>query len=398
MTDITFYNMWRTETPEGRAALLARMKDEVPALASKPGFVAMTVLECAEDGRVLVEGRWESKQAFNTAVADDPEAQKSRASLAQFGSPEPGVFTEVFRVSPTTTPVKTHKESSVPSAGEARLPPGIEEDTAEVNAQKIHFLRAGTGPALVLVHGYPESSLTWRRIMPELAKKFIVIAPDTRGTGQSSLADGFSLEDLADDIYELVKSLGFTKVCLVGQDFGVQVVSAYAAKHRDAVSALVVIESPLSAFGLEELFANFWHFGFLASPFSELLITGKEKEFFSTFAFGDFVFRKEAFPQADIDRYIADQARPGRLRAGFAYYRALLAGKDFFSKTVVPPWTFPVLAIDGDHSMKGLTSKSFERVAPKLRSVVAVDCGHFVQEEQPDFLVKTLLDFLPAGS
>ncbi len=400
MPDITFYNMWRTKTPEDRAALLARMKNEAPALASKAGFVSMTVLECAEDGRVLVEGRWQSKEAFDTAVADDPEAQKSRASLAQFGSPEPGLFTEVFRVSPTDTPANAHEgsKSSIPSAGEALLPPGIEEDTAEVNGQKVHYLRAGTGPALVLVHGYPESSLTWRKIMPELAKKFTVIAPDTRGTGQSSVADTFSLEDVADDVYELVKILGFTKVCLVGQDFGVQVVSAYAAKHRDAVSALVVIESPLSGFGLEDLFSSFWHFGFMASPFSELLITGKEKEFFSTFAFGDFVFRKEAFPQPEIDRYIADQARPGRLRAGFAYYRALLAGKDFFSKTVAPPWTFPVLAIDGDHSMNGLTLKSFERVAPKLRSVIAVDCGHFVQEEQPDFLEKTLLDFLPAGS
>jgi pimeloyl-ACP methyl ester carboxylesterase/heme-degrading monooxygenase HmoA len=394
MPDITFYNMWRTETPQRRAALLARMKDEAPALASKAGFVALTVLECAEDGRVLVEGRWHSKEAFDTAVANDPEAQKSRASLAQFGSPEPGMFTEVFRVSPTAAPVSADEES----AGEVFLPPGIEEDTAEVNGQNIHFLRAGTGPALVLVHGYPESSLTWRKIMPELAKKFTVIAPDTRGTGESSVADTFSLEDVADDVYELVKSLGFTKVCLVGQDFGVQVVSAYAAKHRDSVSALVVIESPLSGFGLEDLFASFWHFGFMASPFSELLITGKEEEFFSTFAFGDFVFRKEAFPRADIDRYIADQARPGRLRAGFAYYRALLASQDFFSKTVAPPWTFPVLAIDGDHSMNGLTLKSFERVAAKLRSVIAVNCGHFVQEEQPDFLMKTLLDFLPAGS
>ena len=382
MADMTFYNMWRTKTPEDRAALLARMKDEAPALASKAGFVAMTVLECAQDGRVLVEGRWQSKQAFDMAVANNPEAQKSRASLEEFGSSEPGLFSEVFRVAPT-------------AAREALLPPGIEEQTVEVNGQKINFLRAGKGPALVLVHGYPESSLTWRKIMPELARKCTVIAPDTRGTGRSSLADGFSLEDVADDIYELIQSLGFTKVCLVGQDFGVQIVSAFAAKHREDVSALVAIESPLSGFGLEDLFASFWHFGFLASPFSEMLIAGKEKEFFSSFAFGDFVFRKEAFTPAEIDRYIADQVRPGRLRAGFAYYRALLAGKDFFSKTVAPPWPFPVLAIDGDHSVNGLTAKSFERVAPKLTAVIAIDCGHFVQEEQPDFLVKTLLDFLP---
>lgn len=271
----------------------------------------------------------------------------------------------------------------------------IEENRAEVNGQTIHYLKAGTGPGLVLVHGYPESSETWRRIIPELAKTFTVIAPDTRGVGQSSVADGFSLEEVSDDVYELVKSLGFTKVCLVGQDFGVQVVSAYAAKHREDVSALVVIESPLSAFGLEDLFSNFWHFGFLASPFAEMLITGREQEFFKAFAFDAFVFRKDVFPQADIERYISSQTRPGRLNAGLAYYRALLGGKEFFSKTVAPPWPFPVLAIDGDHSVNGLTAKSFERVAPGLRSVIAVDCGHFVQEEQPEFLAKTLVEFLP---
>ncbi|WP_260739555.1 alpha/beta fold hydrolase [Tunturiibacter lichenicola] len=394
MSDITFYNVWRTETAAKRASLLDQMKKEAPALASKAGFVAMTVLECVEDGRILVETGWQSKEAFEAAVTNDPEAQKSRGYLAEFGVPEPGLFTEVFRV-PTTNAHRTSKEGR--SLG-GDLPPGVEENVAEVHGQKIHYLRAGAGPALVLVHGYPESSLTWRKVMPELAKRFTVIAPDTRGTGQSSVAEAFSIEDVADDVYELVKALGFTKVRLVGQDFGVQVVSAYAAKHRDEVSALVVMESPLIGFGLEDLFASFWHFGFLASPFAELLIAGKEKEFFNAFAFGDFVFQKEAFPQVDIDRYIADQSRPGRLEAGFAYYRALPACKDFFSKEVAPPWNFPVLAIDGDHSMKGLTAKSFERVAPKLQSASAPNCGHFVQEEQPEFLAKTLLDFLPAES
>lgn len=214
---------------------------------------------------------------------------------------------------------------------------GIEENRAEVNGQTIHFLKAGAGPALVLVHGYPESSETWRRIIPELAKSFTVIAPDTRGVGQSSVADSFSLEDVADDVYELVKSLGFTGVRLVGQDFGVQVVSAYAAKHREDVSALIVMESPLSAFGLEDLYGSFWHFGFMASPFAELLITGREREFFSAFAFDTFVFRKEAFSQTDFDRYISNQTRPGRLKAGLAYYRALLAERDFFATKVAPP-------------------------------------------------------------
>jgi heme-degrading monooxygenase HmoA len=103
VSDITFYNMWRTANAENRAALLDRMRGEAPALASKAGFVSMIVLECVEDGRVLVEGHWQSKDAFDTAVADNPEAQRSRASLEEFGSPEPGLFTEVFRVSPART-------------------------------------------------------------------------------------------------------------------------------------------------------------------------------------------------------------------------------------------------------------------------------------------------------
>jgi pimeloyl-ACP methyl ester carboxylesterase len=271
----------------------------------------------------------------------------------------------------------------------------IQEANAEVNGQTVHYLRAGSGPTVVLVHGYPESSETWRKVMPELARKFTVIAPDARGVGSSSIATDFSIEDAADDVYELVRKLGFEKVSLVGQDFGVQVVSAYAAKHRENVTALVVMESPLSAFGLEELFGTFWHFGFLASPFAEMLIAGKEREFFTQFAFGDFVHHKEAFTQSDIDGYIANQTRPGRLKAGLAYYRALLTGKDFFARTVTPPWSFPVLAIDGDHTMNGLTAKSFALVAPGLKALIAKDCGHFVQEEQPAFLVRALTEFLP---
>jgi hypothetical protein len=237
------------------------------------------------------------QRSLYTAVADDPEAQKSRVALAEFGSPDPGLFKEVFRVSPSHASKEGIEGECTSSSGQKVTGPsvGIEENRAEVNGQMIHYLKAGAGPALVLVHGYPESSESWRKIIPELAKRFTVIAPDTRGVGQSSVADDFSLEDTGDDVYELVKTLGFKEVCLVGQDFGVQVVSAYAAKHREDVSALVVIESPLSGFGLEDLFGSFWHFGFMASPFAEMLITGKEKEFFNAFAFGAFVFRKEAF-------------------------------------------------------------------------------------------------------
>jgi pimeloyl-ACP methyl ester carboxylesterase len=196
----------------------------------------------------------------------------------------------------------------------------------------------------------------------------------------------------------LVRSLGFEELVLVGQDFGVQVVGAYAAQHRKDVRALSVMESPLSGFGLEDLFASFWHFGFLSSAFAELLIGGREREFFRAFAFGDFVFQKNAFSEEDIEFYVRLQARPGRLAAGFDYYRALVDSRDFFEKTVAPPWSFPVLAMDGEKSLGGLTAQSFSRIQPALKRVLVPECGHFIQEEQPAFLTKELVAFAADAS
>jgi pimeloyl-ACP methyl ester carboxylesterase/heme-degrading monooxygenase HmoA len=385
MSEATFFNVWRTSSKEKQERLLDAMRAEAPELQSKPGFLELTAWKGeGDDLRVLVEGRWESVAAFETAVANNAAALKSREKLTQLGKPEAGLFREAFRFQPTPQ----IKESS-----SRTLPSGITEHDIAVNGQSIHYLRAGTGPLMVLVHGYPESSRTWLRVMPELAKHFTVIAPDTRGTGDSSVARDFAIQDVADDLYELVKALGFRELILVGQDFGVQVIGAYATLHREDVRAFVAIESPLSGFGLEDLFGSFWHFAFFRSAFAKMLIQGREEEFFRAFAFSDFVYEKSAFAESDIDEYVHNQVRPGRLAAGFDYYRALDNSKEFFEKTVAPPWSFPVLAMDGDHSMSGLTARSFARIQPGLKSMLVPDSGHFVQEEQPDFLVRALLDF-----
>jgi len=385
MSEIRFFNVWRTSSKENQEKLIDAMREETSIFPSKPGFLELVLWQGeADDHRVLADGRWASLAAFEAAVANNPAALEGRERMAQFGTPDAGLFREAVRVQPA------------PHSGAAsvrELPNDIAEHDLKANGQTIHYLRAGAGPLMLLVHGYPESSRTWLKVMPELAKHFTVIAPDTRGTGDSSVAHDFAIKDVADDLYELVKALGFRELILVGQDFGVQVIGAYAAMHREDIRAFIAIESPLSGFGLEDLFGSFWHFGFLRSPFAEMLIKGREEEFFRAFAFGDFVYQRSAFTESDIDVYVKNQVRPGRLAAGFDYYRALGSSKEFFVRTVAPPWSFPVLAIDGDHSISGLTAKSFARIQPGLKSMLAPDSGHFVQEEQPDFLVRTLLDF-----
>ena len=229
--------------------------------------------------------------------------------------------------------------------------------------------------------------------MTRLAARYTVIAPDTRGTGDSGITPTMSIAAAADDVWGLTHQLGFKRVFLVGQDFGVQVVSAYAALHREDIRALAVAESPLSGFGLEELFSKYWHFGFLGSSFAPMLIANNIEGFFKAFAFGDFVYNKAAFPSSEIDAYVAAQVRPGRLEAGLSYYRALLADESFFTKSVAPPWPFPMLAMDGEHGMNGLTFASFKRVAPAVESHIIPNCGHFVQEEQPTLVADALLSF-----
>jgi pimeloyl-ACP methyl ester carboxylesterase/heme-degrading monooxygenase HmoA len=385
MNEADFFNVWHTDSKEMQEQLVNEMRHDAPSLQAKPGFLELTAWSGeAEDRRVIVQGRWESKEAFDTAVANDAAAQESRKKLAALGTPEAGLFSEVFRFQS-----RENKKSSPIRP----LPAEISAQDTHVNGQTIHYLRAGSGPLMLLVHGYPESSHTWLKVIPKLAKHFTVIAPDTRGAGGSSIAHDFSIKDVADDLFELVRALGFGKLILVGQDFGVQLVGTYAAQHRDDVLALVAMESPLSGFGLEDLFASFWHFSFLGSPFAEMLIRGREREFFTKFAFGDFVYQKDSFTSEDIDLYVSNQTRPDRLVAGFDYYRAIGNSKNFFEKIVLPPWTFPVLALDGDHSMAGLTAQSFARVQPNLTSTLVPDCGHFIQEEQPGFLIDALLEF-----
>jgi len=97
MTETIFYNVWRTETRENQARLIATMREEAPKLAAKPGFRSIRVLE-SEDGRVLVEGRWASLEAFDAAVTRDDSARESRQTMAAFGTAEPGMFTESFQV------------------------------------------------------------------------------------------------------------------------------------------------------------------------------------------------------------------------------------------------------------------------------------------------------------
>src|SRR6266436_1001974 len=140
--------------------------------------------------------------------------------------------------------------------------------TATVNGVKIHYLKSGTGKMpLVLIHGFGETSHMWIPLFEEFSKDFTVIAPDLRGLGDSSRpASGYDKKTAAVDIHELVKSLGYERIDLVGHDIGLMVAYAYAAQYPQEVAKLALLEAPIPGIGevWEKIYNDprLWHFHF----------------------------------------------------------------------------------------------------------------------------------------
>src|SRR6266404_6381179 len=172
------------------------------------------------------------------------------------------------------------------SAGAQTGDNSIESKFATVEGIKIHYLRAGHGPAVILLHGYTQTSRMWRPLIPRLADKFTVIAPDLPGIGESDIpADGLDMKNAAIRIHDLAKSLGVIKARVVGHDIGLMVAYAYAAQFQSETEKLALLDAFLP--GVEGWLAiydnpNIWHFRF-NGPAPEALVRGRERIYFDYF-------------------------------------------------------------------------------------------------------------------
>ena len=161
----------------------------------------------------------------------------------------------------------------------------------EINGIRMHYVTAGSGEPVVLLHGFPETWYAWRKIIPALATRHMVIAPDLRGCGDTDRPDAaFDKRTAAEDIHQLVQHLDVGPVNLVGHDVGTMVSYAYAAAYRNEIRKLAMMESALPGFGLEELYdadayPRMYHLGLSEAPngLDEALITGRELMFVSHF-------------------------------------------------------------------------------------------------------------------
>jgi pimeloyl-ACP methyl ester carboxylesterase len=268
---------------------------------------------------------------------------------------------------------------------------------ADVDGLKLHYLAAGTGPAVILIHGYAETSRMWRPLIPQLATKFTVIAPDLPGIGDSDIPkDGLDMKNAAIRIHDLVKSLKIQKAEVVGHDIGLMVAYAYAAQFPEETEKLVVMDAFLPGVpGWEAVYNNpgLWHFRF-NGPTPEALVRGRERLYFDYY-WGDFAADKtHSIPDADRVAYTAAYSRPGRMHAGWEYFVSFQQAARDFAQLSQTKLTMPVLAIGGDKANGGVLGEQMKLVAENSTTIVLKNCGHWLMEERPQETMNALLKFL----
>lgn len=259
------------------------------------------------------------------------------------------------------------------------------------------FVRyGGAGPAVVLLHGYAETSDSWAPLATALAKSYTVVVPDLRGIGRSSRpAAGYDKKTQAADIRAVVTALGLDRTSVVSHDIGIMVAYAYAARYPDKVERLVVMDAPLPGIApWDEIVRTpaLWHFSF-RGPDAERLVRGRERIYLDRI-WNAFTGDPRLPDEATRTFYAAQYARPGAMRAGFAQFAAFSQDTEdnrVFQRTKL---TMPVLAIGGEKSFGATQAVVMRNVATDVREAVVPGAGHWLMEERPAETVALIEAFL----
>jgi pimeloyl-ACP methyl ester carboxylesterase len=284
-----------------------------------------------------------------------------------------------------------------PAIAQPELPSTFKEQLVHSPAGADIFVRsAGTGPAVVLIHGYAETSDSWAPLAAELVKTYTVIVPDLRGIGRSSRpAGGYDKKTQAADIRAVVTTLGFDRTFVVSHDIGIMVAYAYAALYPDKVERLVVMDAPLPGIPpWDDIIKDhkLWHFSFWG-PEEDHLVQGRERIYLDRI-WNDFSASPTQPDELTRKFYAAQYAKPGAMHAGFEHFKAFSQDADdnrVFARTKL---LVPVLAVGGEKSFGATEAVVFRAVAVNVREAVVPNSGHWLMEESPTYTVALIRDYL----
>ncbi len=281
-----------------------------------------------------------------------------------------------------------------PDPAVARLGRGFAAYRVAVNGTTLHYVRGGAGPALILLHGFPQDWYEFHKLMPRLARRFTVIAVDLRGIGGSrATAGGYDAANLAADIEQLAARLGLERYYVAGHDMGGMVAYAFARRFPDRARGVMMIESPLPGVApWEEVKTNplLWHVNFHQTPkLPERLVAGRQAIYLGYF----FDFIKPKLTREEAAHYVSAYNSPAQLRAGFELYRALPADEKF-NAAQTGPLELPLVLVGGEESFGPLMTRFADSLrANGCRNVsteVIRGARHYVADERPDAVAELI--------
>jgi pimeloyl-ACP methyl ester carboxylesterase len=265
------------------------------------------------------------------------------------------------------------------------VPAGFTSANAPVNGTTLHYVAGGQGPALILIHGFPENWSAYAKIMPRLASQFRVVAVDLRGIGRSTPTErGYDMATMAEDVHQLAQILRLDRSYVVGHDFGGWVAYALARLHPNAVRGAMILDVPMPGVEpWEKIKADpkLWHFGFhRALGLAEKLLAGREAIYI-----GYFLRRTAADPKSisdeDVKRYTRAYSGPGQMAAAMAMYRAF-DEDERFGMEWRGPLDAPLALVAGGNSFAPLLPAIAKGLEDAGAHSVAVETisgsGHYV--------------------
>jgi pimeloyl-ACP methyl ester carboxylesterase len=284
-----------------------------------------------------------------------------------------------------------------PAAAQDFRFPGFAVREVAANGTTIHVRRGGSGPAVVLLHGYGETGDMWVALARELARDHTVLVPDLRGMGLSARpAGGYDKKTQAGDIAGVMEALGVQQADVVAHDIGNMVAFQLAAQHPQRVRRLVLIDAPVPGVGpWDEILKNplLWHFRF-GGPDMERLVAGRERIYLDRF-WNEFSASPRRFGEAARRHYAKLYARPGAMHAGFAQFAAFdqdaIDNRAFLAHDRLK---MPVLALGGEKSFGATMASVMRAGAEDVTEGIVPDSGHWIMEENPRATVEQVRAFL----
>jgi pimeloyl-ACP methyl ester carboxylesterase len=275
-------------------------------------------------------------------------------------------------------------------------PPSFKIEQIQTDGARLHVRVGGSGPAVVLLHGFGDTGDMWAPMAAALARDHRVVVPDLRGMGLSSRPEGgYDKKTQAADIRAVLDKLGIDKAHVVGHDIGTMVAYAYAASYPDKTATLVVMDAPVPGVPPWEQIVRLpllWHFDFGGKD-ALRLVQGRERLYLDRF-WNDFAGDPRKVDEGTRAHYAKLYARPGAMRAAFAQFQSIRKDAQDNAELVRTRLTMPVLAIGGEKSFGANEAVVMRNAASDVTELVVPSAGHWLMEEAPAATVKAVQEFL----